>query len=298
MNFITVRSRAWRQALGQLWRQPVGSLFTLLVIASTLVLPLGFYLLLANARDVAGRLPAEPELSVYLRVEAEAQDVAKVKAAIAHLAQVKSSRFIPRAAALDELQQSAGQIDVLAGLDGNPLPDAFILTLNSREPEVIHQVSAELLALPAVDQVQHDAAWQERLRQWLGLGQQLVWLLAVSLGMALTVTTANTIRLQILTRRDEIEVSRLIGATAAFVRRPFLYHAMLQGLLGSLLAIGLCELARAWLAPEVTALAKSYASQFVLRGANWLEMACVIGPSIGLCMLGAWIAVSRHLSRI
>ena len=295
-NALAQHGRALRSSLRELFRQPLASLLNLLVIAVALALPLGLYLLLGNAQRAAGNLPTEPQISVYLRVDAQAQDIDRVRAEINKLPGIAAVRFISKAQALDILQQQTGRIDILAGLDGNPLPDAFVLTLKQRDEAASNSLAAELLALPAVEQVQHDAAWQKRLLEWLAFGEKLVWLLAALLGLATAAATGNTIRLQILTRRDEIEVARLFGATSSFVRRPFLYHAWLQGLLGGALALLITVLAGSWINPHVTALAQSYGSDFSLRGANLTEAGVVLGSAILLCSSGAWIAVSRHLA--
>ena len=297
-NFVTQHARSLKSGLREILRHPIGGLLNLLVIGVALALPLGLYLLLANAQDVAGKLPAQPEISVFLRVDAQSQDVERVRSAIAKLPGIKSTRFVSKQQALEELQHQSGQLDILAGLDGNPLPDAFVITLQERNQALTRQLSAELLALPSVEQVQHDAEWQQRLSEWLGFGQKLVWLLAALLGLALAVATANTIRLQILTRKDEIEVARLFGATATFIRRPFLYLAWLQGLLGGAIALGIVQLARWWINPHVEALAKSYTSQFALRGPSLAESGVVLGVALLICALGAWSAVSRHLARL
>lgn len=297
-NFITQHARALKSGLREIFRQPINGVLNLLVIGVALALPLGLYLLLANVQLVAGKLPAEPEISVFLRVDAQGQDIGRVRATIDKLPAIKTVRFISKQQALDDMQKQSGQLDILAGLDGNPLPDAFVLTLKERNETLTRQLSAELLALPAVEQVQHDAVWQQRLTEWLGFGEKIVWLLTALLGLALAVATGNTIRLQILTRRDEIEVARLFGATATFIRRPFLYHAWLQGLLGGGIAIGIVQLARWWINPHVEALAKSYASQFSLRGPNLIEAGIVLGVALVICAVGAWAAVSRHLAKV
>lgn len=296
-NYLTQHARSLRSGLRELLRHPVGALLNLLVIGVALALPLGLYLLLANVQQVAGRLPSDPEISVFLRTDAQEQDIERVRSSIARLSGVASSRFISKQEALEEMQRQSGQLDILAGLDGNPLPDAFVLRLKERDEKLTRQLSAELLALPPVEQVQHDAVWQQRLNEWLGFAEKLVWMLAGMLALALAVATANTIRLQILTRREEIEVARLFGATASFIRRPFLYHAWLQGLLGGAVALGLAELARWWINPHVQALARSYASTFSLRGPSAVEAVAVIALSLLICAVGAWAAVSRHLSR-
>lgn len=297
LSVLAQHGRALRSAFRELLRQPVSGVLNLLVIGVALALPLGLYLLLANVQLLAGKLPAAPEISVFLRTESQAQDIQRVREAIGKLDGVKSSRFISKQQALEEMQRQSGQMDILAGLDGNPLPDAFVLTLKERDEQLTRQLSAELLALPAVEQVQHDAVWQQRLNEWLGFGKKMVWLLAAMLGLALAVATGNTIRLQILTRRDEIEVARLFGATAAFVRRPFLYHAWLQGILGGLVALIVVEIARFWINPHVVNLSKSYGGQFALRGPTFVEGLIVLAVALSLCAVGAWAAVNRHLAK-
>ena len=263
-----------------------------LVIGVALSLPAGGYTLLEGLRSVAGRLALEPSISVFLRTEVKRADADKLGAALRADARVAAARFVPREQALKELQSVQGMDEIVAALGQNPLPDAFVVTPKT---EAVDALVADLAKLPGVAQVQADAAWARRLAALAGIGRLALWLLAAVLGLALVAVTFNTIRLQILTQRDEIEVSKLIGATDAFVRRPFYYLGLLQGLLGGVVAIAIVAAGVALLNREVSVLAQSYGSafRFALPGPG--DMLAIVLFAGALGWLGAHLSVSRHL---
>jgi len=184
-----------------------------------------------------------------------------------------------------------GLAPVIAALGRNPLPDAFVVTAKE-------DLATELAKLPGVAHVQADAVWARRLAAASAILEAALWLLAGLLGAALVAVTFNTIRLQILTQRDEIEVSKLIGATDAFIRRPFYYLGLLQGVVGGIVALVLVAAALALLNREVAVLADSYGSNFRLGFLSLLEAAAAVLLAGGLGWLGAQLSVSRHLRHI
>jgi cell division transport system permease protein len=285
--------RAWlrqhREALALALRKL--SLLNALVIGIALALPAGGYALLESLRPAGAQLALEPRISLFLEAKASRADAEALGKRLRADRRIASVRFIPREDALKEMSAVQGLAEVIGALGRNPLPDAFVVT--SRE-----DIAGELARLPGVAQVQSDAVWARRLAAAAAIVQLGLSLLAALLGAALVAVTFNTIRLQILTQRDEIEVSKLIGATDAFIRRPFYYLGLVQGLAGGVVALGLVAGALGLLNREVRVLAESYGSSFrfdFLPGAEALAVLLFAGL---LGWLGAQLSVSRHLRSI
>jgi cell division transport system permease protein len=266
-----------------------------LVIGVALSLPAGGYALLENLRGLAGRFALDTQISLFLQPgakRAEAEALGKSLRADRRIAKV---RFVPREEALKDLSAVQGLPEVIAALGHNPLPDAFVVTARGEE---IERLSSDLAKLPGVAHVQADAAWARRLAALARIGRLAIWLLSALLGMGLVAVTFNTIRLQILTQRAEIEVSKLIGATDAFIRRPFYYLGLLQGVAGGLVALAIVWAGLALLNAEVRFLAESYGStfRFSFPGAGDAFAVVLFAGLLGL--LGAQLSVSRHLREI
>lgn len=291
-----------RLALGLILRRivraPFSSLLTVAVIGVALSLPLGLYTLVENTRMLAGNLKMEPQLTLFLAVGAGADSASQIEAKLKALDAVKRFRFIPRDQAMQELLQSAGLADVAAGLERNPLPDAFVIEPKGLDPAALEQLRDELARLPKVESVLLDTVWAKRLSGIVRLGRDIALLLAALLGFALVAVTGNTIRLQILSQREEIEVSKLIGATDAFIRRPFLYHGTLQGLGGGLAAWLIVSLGLHFLNTGIDDLARLYGAHFRLQAPGGGEMLGLLLFAGLLGWLGAFLAVGRHLKRI
>ncbi|TAH46368.1 MAG: ABC transporter permease [Betaproteobacteria bacterium] len=295
MNWFYLHGRAILQALRRLAGQPLGTLLSALVVGIALSLPGGGYLLLDNVASLARGVSGAPEISLFLDKEAGAADVALIERRLRAEPALASYRFVPRDEALHQLQRG-GLGDVLGGLTANPLPDAFVVAPRGEDPAVFERLAQTMKAWPRVAHVQLDSAWVKRLHALLGLGRSAVLMLAGLLGFALVIVTFNTIRLQILTQRQEIEVSRLLGATDPFIRRPFYWFGGLQGALGGLVALGTVWLGVQALAAPVAALAESYGAVFALSGPGLPESAAIVVFATFLGWLGAAISVRRHLA--
>lgn len=285
--------RQHRQALAAAARRL--GLLNALVIGVALSLPAGGYALLENLRGVAGRFALDTQISLFLlpgAKRAEAEALGKALRADRRIAKV---RFVPREDALKELSSVQGLPEVIAALGHNPLPDAFVVTARAEELE---SLSIDLARLPGVAHVQADAAWARRLAAFASVGRLAIWLLSALLGIGLVAVTFNTIRLQILTQRAEIEVSKLIGATDAFIRRPFYYAGLLQGLTGGLVALGIVSVGLALLNREVRVLAQSYGSGFRFEFLPAGDALAVVLFAGLLGWLGAQLSVSKHLREI
>jgi cell division transport system permease protein len=271
------------------------SVLNAVVIGVALSLPAGGYALLESLHGVSARLALEPQVSVFLRPEAKRAEVDAVGKALRADPRIAAVRFVPREQALKELAGVQGLPEVIAALGHNPLPDAFVIT--SRET-ILDPLATDLAKLPGVAHVQADAAWARRLAALAGIGRLALWLLAALLGTGLVAVTFNTIRLQILTQRAEIEVASLIGATDGFIRRPFYYLGLLQGLAGGGVAIAIVCAGLALLNREVRVLADSYGSAFRFAFPLASDALAIVLFAGLLGWLGAHLSVGRHLREI
>ena len=265
-----------------------------LVIGIALSLPAGGYTLLESLRGLSTRLTLAPQISVFLRPEAKRAEADLVGAALRADRRIAQVRFVPREVALRELNAVQGMAEVIAALGRNPLPDAFVV--NAKE-QSIDALAADLGKLPGVAHVQADAEWARRLAALAGVGRFAVWLLTTLLGIGLVAVTFNTIRLQILTQREEIEVSKLIGATDSFIRRPFYYLGLLQGLAGGAVALAIVAAGLALLNREVRPLAESYGSAFHFAFLPPGDAAAILVFAALIGWMGAYLSVNRQLAQ-
>lgn len=294
-NWFYLHLRALAHALRRLVAQPLGTLLSALVVGIALSLPGGGYLLLDNVGSLARGVSGTPEISLFLAMEAGAAEIAAIEQRLKGENELASYRFVPRDEGLRQLE-AAGLGDVLGGLKANPLPDAFVLALRREDPALFERMAERMRTWPKVAHVQLDSAWVERLHALLALGRSAVLMLAGLLGFALVVVTFNTIRLQILTQHQEIAVSRLLGATDPFIRRPFYWFGSLQGALGGLVALGTMALGVEALAAPVARLAETYGAVFALSGPDLEASLAIVAFAAFLGWLGAAISVRRHLA--
>ena len=298
MNWLLAHFDTLRESLVRLARQPFATGLNVIVIGIALSLPVGFYLGIDNLQAFSRQLSSDPQVSIFMAMDAGQSDVSAVERRLRAHPEVGRVDFIAREQALAKLKRSAGLADVLADLERNPLPDAFVVTARSNDPATLEALRDQAARWPKVEHVQLDAEWARRLDAALGVGRMLVTLLALLLALALVAVTFNTIRLQILTRRDEIEVSKLIGATNPFIRRSFLYLGALQGLAGGCAAWVIVTLAAVVLNVELGDLATLYGTAFKLQPLDATDSAVLLLFSAALGWLGAWLSVSRHLWQI
>ncbi len=286
------------QTLGRMSRSPLATLANIVVIGVVLALPLGAYGLLLNLKVFSGSVPTEPQISLFLANGLGKSDIAEIEAQLKRTTGVQTVRFVPRDAALAGLKRSPGMGEVITSLRENPLPDAFVLTLVDADAEAANRLEQLFKALPGVNHVQVDSAWVRRIEGLLRLGRMVVALLATLLGFTLVAVTFNTIRLQVLTHREEIEVSRLVGATDAFIRRPFFYLGALLGMFGG--GIGLAIVAGAftlmnrYLAPLGRIYGVDPNLSFFAHG----DLLAIMAFAAILGWLGAYLSVSIHLHNI
>ena len=297
-TWLRQHGQAIAAALGKLASQKAAAALNALVIGIALALPAGGYALLSSLRTVALGASLEPQLSVFLRADTKPPETETLGRRLKEDARVRDVRFVPREQALKELQATEGLAEVVAALNRNPLPDAFVVRPKAAEAAALEALARELRALPAVAHVQVDSAWARRLGALARTARLAIALLAALLAFGLVAITFNTIRLQILTQRAEIEISKLIGATDAFIRRPFFYLGALQGIAGGLVALAILWGSLAALNVGVSELSASYGSTFRLAFLEPGDAAAVALFSAGLGWFGAFLSVSRYLLEI
>jgi cell division transport system permease protein len=287
-------------SLKRLLTAPGSSLMTWLVLAIALSLPMTLYVALENVKQLSRNWDQTSQISVYLKKGALERFANDMTQDIASWPEVSSAVYISPDQALKEFSASTGLSDVIFGLGDNPLPGVISVVprLANQDAITLEQLQQKLQSQRHVDSVQLDLMWVKRLYQFMELGQRLVWALAALLGLAVLLIIGNTIRLSIESRRDEIRVVKLVGGTDAFVRRPFLYTGLWFGFGGGLIAWFLLSIGLAWLSGPVEQLISLYGSEFTLQGLGFVDSLLLIFDGVVLGWLGAWLAVSRHLSSI
>jgi len=287
-----------RTVLRRIFASPLSGTLNIIVIGIALSLPAGMYVLLQNAQGAVVQLSGSPQISLFLKLGTTTESIEALRKQLNQHTDIDSAEFVSKNNALEQLKQSTGLEDLIGGLEKNPLPDAFVIHPKQGEAQALEALRSELADLSGVEQAQLDSAWAYKLEALLELGRVAVLIIASLLSVALVAITFNTIRLQILTQREEIEVAKLIGATNAFIRRPFLYFGATQGLLGGCAAYLIISISLLLLNIQLKDLAELYASQFSLAHMTWTDSISLLLFSMYLGWLGSWLSVSRHLSNI
>lgn len=295
--WLNQHRRAFGVTAAQAVRTPFAHLFQVLVIGVAILLPLLLHLTVQNLQRLGGNLQADARIALYLDTDATAMDAERIAARLKDHPAVAGHRFVSRADALKDLRRMHDIADLVDALPNNPLPDAFIVRAKSSAPDDIEALRREAAGWPKIALAQLDSAWAARLDAGLRLARALAGGLAALLAGALLAIAFNTIGLQVVNRREEIEVCLLIGATHGFIRRPFLYAGVLQGAVGGAIACILAALCLAWVNRQLPGIAALYGTEAVLLPLSSRDALAVTGFAALLGWLGAWLAVSRHLWR-
>lgn len=286
-------------SFGRLVRQPFASLMIILVIAVTLALPAAMNLVIKNFAAISGSWDDALDFSVFLDTGLTVSEAEGIARLIGQRADVADVQLITADAALVEFKQQSGFGDALDHLSQNPLPHTLVVRpspANTAQSMIL--LREELTSLPETDIVQVDTEWVQRFHAILEIMQRAILIGAGLLGLAIIVVIGNTIRLEIQNRRDEIEVTKLIGASNAFVRRPFLWSGFWFGLFGSLLALGLVQYGLYLLQPTVARLAGLYQSGLTVLTLDLRDSLSIIGIGVVLGLVGSWFAAARHMRAI
>ncbi len=287
-------------ALGQMSRRPFSTLMTVAVIGIALAMPAGLHVLLKNVQTVLSGWDSAAQVSLFLQKDTRERDALALKTRLEQRSEIASIDYISAEQAMAEFRRLSGFGDALKALDENPLPPVLVIhpALQQQAPAQLQALVEELRGEATVDLAQLDMQWVKRLYGLMDIGRRGVWVLASLLALAVLLVVGNTIRLAIQNRRDEIVITKLIGGTDAFIRRPFLYTGFWYGLLGGLVALLLVQASLWVLAGPVNNLAGLYNSSFRLGGTDLFTLAALLlgGLLLGLC--GSWLAVGRHLRSI
>ena len=288
-------------SLLRMLREPVQTFMSSAVIAIALSLPATLYLAVDNIRQLEGSFESFSQITVYIKQEADQQQIQHLKGQLSAMPQVGNISFISAEQALMEFKSVSGFGSALEHLENNPLPAVFIIEPRLSEQVTMEQSQAllnEIKALGTIDDVQIDMWWLQRLRGLTKIGQKIATALAGVLGLGVLLIIGNSIRMAIHSRRDEIVIVKLVGGTDAYVRRPFLYGGMLLGTMGSLGSSLLLYVGFWWLGESVEHLSRLYSSEYRLLGPSVNAFLVLLAAGAILGVLGSWIAVSRHLKNI
>jgi len=287
-------------SLGRLARSPLSTALTLLVIALALALPTSLRLLVTNAQLATGNFANAVDVSVYLKTDVPLAKAQQLAQAAGQRADVVAVTVIAADKGLEDFRTYSGFGEALQALKENPLPHVLHVRPRAEDssPAALESLRRYFSAWPEVDLVQLDSEWVMRFNAILEVMRRLLLIAAALLGLGVLAVIGNTIRLEIQGRRAEIEVTKLVGGSNSFVRRPFLYTGVLYGVGGALLAWGIVAIAVAVLGESVASLARLYGSRYVLRGPSRDDIGILLGAGAVLGWLGAWISAARHLRSI
>lgn len=291
-------SRSFRTSLQRLTARPGATALTLLVMSLALCLPFLLWLLLDNARALGGHLDDARGIGVFLKPEVDSAAAKSLAETLRQRTDVADVVIKTPEEGLAEFRSQSGFADALKVLQSNPLPTVLIVTpkIATAPTRGAPPIVDELARDKHVDQVQYDALWRQRLDAILAFTARLAGVLAVLLGLAALLVVGNTVRNDIAGRAEEISVMQLLGADRAFVRRPFLYTGLWYGALAGLCALILIGVVEIALSAPLGQLTSSYGGRFAIHGLSIVQALALLGASIVLGWLGAWIATTRQLS--
>lgn len=288
-------------SMERLWINPLSTWITLAAIAIALSLPTSLHLLLKNLQTLTADKREVPTITLFLKQnvgEQQAKDMAELASA---LPEVEGVRVVTRDQALENFRKITGFAETLDSLDDNPLPNVLIITprlqLLGNATLDVEAFSTKLKKYNEVEDVQIDVEWIQRLRAILSIAERIILVVSVLLGLTVLLVVGNTIRLDIENRKDEIRVTRLIGATNAYIRRPFIYGGIWFGLFGGVLSLVIVHLALLFLVQPVGQLATLYGNTFIISGVDVAMTLKILLASSLLGIVGAWLAVGRYLWR-
>ena len=293
---------AFKNALSHLRLSPSNFIFNVLVVAIALALPIAGLTIIENVRPVSAQLSIKPEISIFLTPSTSRNDATALSLPIKQIlkeANISAKlSFITKDKALAAMEETSSLAEVLATLGGNPLPDAYVLSLSNSDAEHVDALVKQLKTLSAVDVVQVDSAWVKRLSALVHVFQVALLFLAISLSGVVVVVIFNTTRLQVLSHQAEISVTRLLGATNSFIHKPYYYTGALLGSLAGCVALALIAISLHPLNQAIAEFAKLYGSEFHLSPLGILTSVSLLAASTLLGLCGAYLSVRRQLSRV
>lgn len=300
LMFFVSHFRQALGSLGELWRSKAASLMTIGVLGLSITLPSTLYVMVKNAENVSSGWEQASQISLFLKEKVSQGDIDQLRKRIQLWPEIDSINYISADQALDEFKQLSGFGDAIAYLEQNPLPNVILVTPTNRHasPEAARLLLDKLRDEREVDVGKLDIEWLERLHALLDVVKDLVTIIALLLFLSVVLIIGNTIRLNILSKKDEILVMKLVGATDAFIQRPFMYTGFWYGFLGGLLAWIAVMLLLWWMSSSVNAVSELYQKSFNLTGADLSTFLWMLGLSVFLGLTGSLLSVKRHVREI
>lgn len=297
-SWFVNHARAFISSFSELLQTPIASLMTITVIGVAMALPSGFYLLLENFQLLSKSWNGRPTISLYLKQTSNDEEIKRFQARLENSSDVQSVKYISPDEGLKEFEKFSPFSNLNDILQKNPLPPVLIITpkKKSATAETLKKMLQALQTSTLVDSAELDMAWVERLNDVTLIGKRITYTIAILFCLGVALIIGNTIRLTTQTHRQEINIFKLVGATHAFIQRPFLYRGLWYGLLGGLLAWILVLLILWWLKSPAQHLAESYGNHFIFRGLTLSVGVGIIILSSVMGLIGSWMAVRRHLS--
>jgi len=287
-------------ALGRLAQHKLATLLTTLVIGIALALPACLHLVIVNAQIATGNWNRAVDMSVYLKIPTSVDELRRVAERLRQRRDVADVEVLTADDALKEFRRDSGFGPAIDALTSNPLPHSLVLHPKAEYATAAHmeELARDIRELPSVEIVQLDTAWVNRLQAILEAVRRAVILTAAFLAIGVMAIVGNTIRLDIQNRRAEIEVTKLVGGSDAFVRRPFLYSGVWYGIGGALIAWILTAIVVGALRDPISRIAGLYGSGFRIAGLGVDPTLILLGSGVVLGWLGSYIAANRHLRQI
>ncbi|MBB1074537.1 cell division protein FtsX [Rhodoferax sp. 4810] len=298
--WLTCHVNAASDSVQQLWVTPFATALTIAAIAIALALPTALHVFTINLKELGGHWEGAAAISLFLLPHIDEQQADKLANELRQRTDVAHVEIISRQAGLAEFRSYSGLGAALDQLTENPLPVVLALYPTSYISDLteLEQLSASVAQLPGIDFVRLDTEWIQRLQAVIKLLQQGLWLLSAALAIGVLLVIGNTIRLEVENRRNEIEVMDLVGATASFIRRPFLYSGAWYGLFGGSGAWVLVNFMAWQLQTPVDRIARLYHSHFQLLGLDWIATCILMIGAIALGIAGSWLVVAQRLNQL
>ena len=296
--YVRIHLRTFFASLGRFARAPFNFMMTVSVIAITLSLPAGLLLSINNLQTLSGKIDLNNNMSIFLKQETTLSSAKKLTAVLQAKNNVKQALLIDNTAALDEFRQYSGFDLAIGILDNNPLPHVIQVTPDIEDSVSLQSLINELEQQANIQLVQMDMGWLERLNGFLHIAQRAAVLITILLGFAVLLIVSNTIRLELHSRRDEIDITRLVGATPSFIMRPFIYSGFWYGFCGGVFACLLVNISILLIDSPTTSLATLYNSSFSLQTMPFFHAILWVTFSVLLGICGSWVVVSRYLAKL
>lgn len=299
------RIRSWRshhrlvasQSIRRLIATPVSSMMTILVLAVAITLPAALNIAISNVAQLTGQANDNVQMSLYLQNDISDKKARKITADVSRWDSVSGTRYISPQEAKASFNDMEGFAGIIDSLPKNPLPGVIVLTVSehSLSSEKLINLKKKAMGIKEVASAKIDLEWLQKIHAILGLAQQVAAVLTILLSIGVMLVVGNTIKLSIDNRREEIIVTKLVGATNAFVRRPFLYMGLWFGIGGALIALALISLCKYALTSALESLSLAYGGEIVLSGLGFTNSLVLLVLAALLGWLGAWLAASQHI---